>query len=145
MYYRFFSTLHRTGKYRVCFQYRESTVRCTVTYCCECDGCLAAELFPYGGGGQKGTVHHVQLHVVRKRSISSSEKYSKVGGARWKSYEKRHGNIFTRQRRWEENKENKAALRYPVCYWPGHAHNTQPGSHSSFKGAVLPPAGGLTL
>lgn len=77
VYYLFFSTLHITGKYKGLFprEYRKFlTVRCTLTYCCECGGCLAqpAELSRarrgWGGGEAERWVRFNIVHMfVRKR------------------------------------------------------------------------------
>lgn len=83
VYYVFFSTLHITGKYKGLFprEYRKFlTVRCTLTYCCECGGCLAqpAELSRarrgWGRGGRKvGTIHHCS-HVCKKTFLLAARR-----------------------------------------------------------------------
>lgn len=121
-------------------------------------------------GGQKGTS---QLHVVRKRSISSSEKYimSNMCTVTKQRHKERGGGVNQTRSVMatylhekvdgkKTHKENKAALRYPVCYssvttlaWPRPQYaagvteesNIHP-ENSSLKGAAHSHfGGGLTL
>lgn len=74
MYYIFFSTLHVTGKYKGLFsrEYRKFNsalyinILLWVRWLFGTAGWAEPCTGFHGRGGQKGTIHHVQLHVVRK-------------------------------------------------------------------------------